>query len=145
MEFWLFFQKFYGHKAIKIVKSVRENEDEIGEGDIVIPHFVADSTERVDCRSKKSNLCSSFPFEISSWRMPRDRTNRFKDLRYPAVDVAHLLKVDSTAWKTAYVEAGSTAIIVGLILYEVAKVARLCGGTRITGVDVNQEKFEIGE
>ncbi|GAY49207.1 hypothetical protein CUMW_117440 [Citrus unshiu] len=49
------------------------------------------------------------------------------------------------AWKTAYVEAGSTAIIVGLILYEVAKVARLCGGTRITGVDVNQEKFEIGE
>lgn len=62
------------------MKSVGENEDEIGEGDIVIPHFVADSTERVDCRSKKSNLCSSFHFEISSWRMPRDRTSRFKDL-----------------------------------------------------------------
>ncbi|KAK9220507.1 hypothetical protein WN943_009158 [Citrus x changshan-huyou] len=140
MEFWLFFQKFYGHKAIKIVKSVRENEDEIGEGDIVIPHFVADSTERVDCRSKKSNLCSSFPFEISSWRMPRDRTNRARLLSF---DVS--TRSSHSAWKTAYVEAGSTAIIVGLILYEVAKVARLCGGTRITDVDVNQEKFEIGE
>ncbi|GMH18916.1 hypothetical protein Nepgr_020757 [Nepenthes gracilis] len=90
---------------------------------------------------------------------------------YTVVDIAHVTKVDSAippnracllscgvstgfgaAWRTAGVEAGSTVVIFGLgviglgyNLAEVAEGARLCGATRIIGVDLNPEKFEIGK
>ncbi|XP_059292762.1 alcohol dehydrogenase-like 1 isoform X2 [Lycium ferocissimum] len=51
------------------------------------------------------------------------------------------------AWKTANVEPGSTVAIFGLgaIGLVVAEGARLCGATRIIGVDINSDKFEIGK
>ncbi|KAI9168952.1 hypothetical protein LWI28_004419 [Acer negundo] len=51
------------------------------------------------------------------------------------------------AWKKAHVEAGSTVAIfrLGAIGLAVAEGARLCGAARIIGVDVNLEKFEVGE
>ncbi|GLT99939.1 hypothetical protein SLE2022_173420 [Rubroshorea leprosula] len=82
------------------------------------------------------------------------------------VDVAHAVKIDpaippnracllscgvstgvGAAWRTANVEAGSTVAIFGLgsIGLAVAEGARLCGATRIIGVDLNPEKFEIGQ
>ncbi|KAE9596265.1 hypothetical protein Lal_00048674 [Lupinus albus] len=85
---------------------------------------------------------------------------------YTVVDVVNLSKVDPTippnracllscgvstgvgaAWKTAGVEPGSTVAIFGLgcIGLAVAEGARLCGATRIIGVDVNSEKHEIGK
>ncbi|XP_062165329.1 alcohol dehydrogenase-like 7 [Alnus glutinosa] len=85
---------------------------------------------------------------------------------YTVVDIAHLTKIDSSippnracllscgvstgfgaAWRTANVEAGSTVAIFGLgsIGLAVAEGARLCGATKIIGVDVNQNKFEIGK
>ncbi|KAM7255820.1 hypothetical protein ACFE04_011561 [Oxalis oulophora] len=85
---------------------------------------------------------------------------------YTVVDVSNLVKVDpaippnraclfscgistgvGAAWKTAKVDAGSTVAIFGLgsIGLAVAEGARLCGATRIIGVDVNVEKFEIGK
>ncbi|KAH9616760.1 hypothetical protein KSS87_005470, partial [Heliosperma pusillum] len=85
---------------------------------------------------------------------------------YTVVDVGHLVKIDSAippnracllscgvstgvgaAWKTAQVEEGSTVAIFGLgtIGLAVAEGARLCGATRIIGVDVNPTKFEIGK
>lgn len=85
---------------------------------------------------------------------------------YTVVDVAHVTKIDpaippdracllgcgvstgvGAAWRTAKVEAGSTVAIFGLgsIGLAVAKGARLCGAKRIIGIDVNQDKCEIGK
>ncbi|GAV87147.1 ADH_zinc_N domain-containing protein/ADH_N domain-containing protein [Cephalotus follicularis] len=85
---------------------------------------------------------------------------------YTVVDTANIVKVDPSvppnracllgcgvatgvgaAWRTANVEAGSTVVIFGLgaIGLAVAEGARLCGATKIIGVDVNPEKFEIGK
>ncbi|GAB4832985.1 hypothetical protein Ancab_007006 [Ancistrocladus abbreviatus] len=175
------FPRILGHESVGIVESVGEDVNEFVEGEYVIPVFLADCAECVDCRSKKSNLCSQLPpFHISPW-MPRDGTSRFTDLKgdilyhflyvssfseYTVVDAAHVVKVDSAippnracllscgvstgfgaAWRTANVEAGSTVAIFGLgvIGLAVAEGARLCGATRIIGVDVNFEKFEIGK
>uniref|UniRef100_A0A7N2KTD2 Alcohol dehydrogenase-like C-terminal domain-containing protein n=2 Tax=Quercus lobata TaxID=97700 RepID=A0A7N2KTD2_QUELO len=67
-----------------------------------------DCGDCVDCRSKKSNLCSKLPFKVSPW-MPRHETSRFTDLKgevlyhflsvssfseYTVVDVAHVTKID---------------------------------------------------
>ncbi|KAL4575423.1 hypothetical protein LXL04_022266 [Taraxacum kok-saghyz] len=85
---------------------------------------------------------------------------------YTVVDIAHVTKINPTippnracllgcgistgvgaAWKTAKVEVGSTVAIFGLgaIGLAVAEGARLCGAKRIIGVDVNQDKCEIGK
>ncbi|GJX86204.1 alcohol dehydrogenase-like 1 protein, partial [Tanacetum coccineum] len=50
------------------------------------------------------------------------------------------------AWKPAKVEAGSTVAIFGLgaVGLAVAEGARLRGAKLIIGIDVNQDKFELG-
>ncbi|KAK6939039.1 Alcohol dehydrogenase-like, C-terminal [Dillenia turbinata] len=172
--------RILGHEAIGIVESVGENVDEVAEGDVVLPTFLPDCGECTDCKSKKSNLCSKFPFEVSPC-MPRYHDSRFTDLngevlhhflfvssfsKYTVVDVANITKVDpaippnracllscgvstgvGAAWRTAGVEPGSTVAIFGLgaIGLAVAEGARLCGATRIIGVDLNPEKFELGK
>ncbi|CAM8912532.1 unnamed protein product [Rhodiola kirilowii] len=174
------FPRVFGHEAIGVVESVGHNVNELAEGDIVVPTFIADCRECVDCKSDKSNLCSTLPFGISPW-MPRDGTSRFTDTKgdvlyhflsvssfteYTVVDVAHLTRIDPTAppnkacllscgistgvgaaCKTAKVEKGSTVVIFGLgaIGLAVAEGARLCGASKIIGVDVNPNKFEIGK
>lgn len=92
----------------RVVESVGEDVDEVSEGDTVIPTFMPDCGDCVDCRSKKSNLCSKLPFKVSPW-MPRHETSRFTDLKgevlyhflfvssfseYTVVDVAHVTKID---------------------------------------------------
>ncbi|KAK7320500.1 hypothetical protein VNO77_30031 [Canavalia gladiata] len=172
--------RILGHEAIGVVESVGEDVTEITKGDVVVPIFLPDCGECIDCKSSKSNLCSKFPFEVSPW-MPRYATSRFKDLKgeiihhflfvssfseYTVVDIANLTKIDpaippsracllscgvstgvGAAWRTAGVEPGSTVAIFGLgsIGLAVAEGARLCGATRIIGVDVNTEKYEIGK
>ncbi|KAF5176216.1 Alcohol dehydrogenase-like [Thalictrum thalictroides] len=85
---------------------------------------------------------------------------------YAVVDIAHITKIDPSvppnkacllscgvatgvgaACKTAKVEAGSTVAIfgIGAIGLAVAEGARLCGATRIIGVDLNPNKFELGK
>ncbi|CAI9296373.1 unnamed protein product [Lactuca saligna] len=85
---------------------------------------------------------------------------------YTVVDIAHVTKIDpaipanracllscgvstgvGAAWRTAKVEAGTTVAIFGLgaIGLAVAEGARLCGAKRIIGIDVNQDKCEIGK
>lgn len=175
-----YFPRILGHEAIGVVESIGEDVDGVTEGDTVIPIFLPDCGECVDCKSTKSNLCSKLLFEVSPW-MHRDKTSRFTDLKgqtlyhflyvssfseYTVVDVAHVVRVDpaippnracllscgvstgvGAAWRTANVEAGSTVAIFGLgaIGLAVAEGARLCGASRIIGVDVNSDKFEIGK
>ncbi|KAK9063959.1 hypothetical protein SSX86_017831 [Deinandra increscens subsp. villosa] len=85
---------------------------------------------------------------------------------YTVVDIVHLAKTDpaippnracllgcgvstgvGAAWKTAKVEAGTTVAIFGLgaIGLAVAEGSRLCGAKRIIGIDVNQDKCELGK
>ncbi|KAJ7957944.1 putative Alcohol dehydrogenase [Quillaja saponaria] len=172
--------RILGHEAIGVVESVGDDVLEVTQGDTVVPTFLANCGECVDCRSKRTNLCSKFPFKVSPW-MTRYENSRFSTLEgeviyhflsvssfseYTVVDIAQLTKIDSTippdracllscgvstgvgaAWRTANVEEGSTVAIFGLgsIGLAVAEGARLCGATRIIGVDVNPSKYEIGK
>ncbi|XP_057724324.1 alcohol dehydrogenase-like 7 isoform X3 [Arachis stenosperma] len=172
--------RIFGHEAIGIVESVGEDVTEVTKGDMVVPIFLPDCGECVDCKSEKSNLCSKFPFKVSPW-MPRYDSSRFTDLNghiihhflfvssfteYTVVDIANLTKIHplvppnkacllscgvstgvGAAWKAAKVEPGSSVAIFGLgsIGLAVAEGARLCGATKIIGVDVNPDKFEIGK
>ncbi|RHN68853.1 putative alcohol dehydrogenase [Medicago truncatula] len=175
-----FFPRILGHEAIGVVESVGKNVTEVTKGDVVIPIFLPDCGECIDCKSTKSNLCTNFPFKVSPW-MPRHENTRFTDLNgeiihhfmyvssfseYTVVDIANVTKIDpeippngacllscgigagvGAAWRTAGVEPGSTVAIFGLgsIGLAVAEGARLCGATKIIGVDVNPEKFEVGK
>ncbi|QHN91260.1 Alcohol dehydrogenase-like [Arachis hypogaea] len=172
--------RIFGHEAIGIVESVGEDVTEVTKGDMVVPIFLPDCGECVDCKSEKSNLCSKFPFKVSPW-MPRYDSSRFTDLNghiihhflfvssfteYTVVDIANLTKIHplvppnkacllscgisaglGAAWRLANVEPGSTVAIFGLgsIGLAVAEGARFCGATRIIGVDVKPEKFEIAK
>ncbi|XP_010493867.1 PREDICTED: alcohol dehydrogenase-like 7 [Camelina sativa] len=175
------FPRILGHEAIGIVESVGENVKGVVEGDIVLPTFMSDCGECVDCKSHKSNLCSKFPFKVSPW-MPRyENSSRFTDLNgqtlfhflnvssfseYTVLDVANVVKIDSSvppsldcllscgvsagvgaAWETAKVKQGSAIVIFGLgsIGLAVAEGARLCGASRIIGVDINPAKFQVGQ
>ncbi|CAH1431000.1 unnamed protein product [Lactuca virosa] len=174
------FPRILGHEAIGVVESVGEGVHEVIEGDTVIPMFLPDCGECADCLSKKSNLCSKYPFHCTPW-VGRDETSRFTDMNgetlyhflhvssfteYTVVEIARVIKVDpaipanracllscgvstgvGAAWKAANVETGTTVAIFGLgaIGLAVAEGARLCGAKRIIGVDVNQDKFEIGK
>ncbi|CAK9313222.1 unnamed protein product [Citrullus colocynthis] len=85
---------------------------------------------------------------------------------YTVVDIANILKVDpaippnracllscgvatgvGAAWRTANVEKGSTVAIFGLgsIGLAVAEGARICGASRIIGIDINPDKFEAAK
>ncbi|KAL0656696.1 hypothetical protein Bca4012_077280 [Brassica carinata] len=85
---------------------------------------------------------------------------------YTVVDIAHLVKISpeipvhkaallsccvstgvGAAWKVAGVEEGSTVAIFGLgaVGLAVAEGARLHGASKIIGVDLNPDKFEIGK
>lgn len=95
-------------RALRVVESIGEDVDGVMEGDTVIPIFLPDCGECVDCKSTKSNLCSKLLFEVSPW-MHRDETSRFTDLKgqtlyhflyvssfseYTVVDIAHVVRVD---------------------------------------------------
>ncbi|CAM0871806.1 unnamed protein product [Alopecurus aequalis] len=85
---------------------------------------------------------------------------------YTVVDVTQVVKVDpalppptacllscgastgvGAAWKLAKVEPGSSVAIFGLgaVGLAVAEGARICGASKIIGVDLNPEKHELGK
>ncbi|XP_042047276.1 alcohol dehydrogenase-like 7 isoform X3 [Salvia splendens] len=92
-----------------VVESVGEGVTEVVEGDTVIPIFMSDCAECRDCKSKKSNLCTKYPFKIDPWM--HDGSSRFRDLNgetihhfmfvssfseYTVVHLANVIKVDPT-------------------------------------------------
>ncbi|XP_058096911.1 alcohol dehydrogenase-like 7 isoform X1 [Magnolia sinica] len=175
-----FFPRIFGHEAAGVVESVGEKVVEVSEGDVVIPVFMANCRECIDCKSEKSNFCSNIPREGPPETLS-DGRSIFIDSKgeiinnwlyissfseYTVVDVAHLVKIDAeiapekacllscgvstgvgAAWKVARVEVGSTVAIFGLgaVGLAVAQGAKLCGASKIIGVDLNPEKFEIGK
>jgi len=90
------------------VESVGEHVEEFAAGDAVVPTFLEQCSECVDCRSARSNMCSKYPFAVRPG-MPRDGTTRFSDgqgrplhhflgvssfTEYTVVDVNHVVKVN---------------------------------------------------
>jgi len=90
------------------VESVGKDVTEVTKGDMVIPVFLPDCGECVDCKSTKSNLCTNFPFKVSPW-MPRHENTRFTDVNgeiiyhfmfvssfseYTVVDIANVTKIN---------------------------------------------------
>ncbi|XP_022880313.1 alcohol dehydrogenase-like 7 [Olea europaea var. sylvestris] len=102
-----FVPRILGHEAVGIVESVGEDVQEFSEGDTVIPIFLPDCTECADCTSKKSNLCSKYPFEVSPW-LHRDGTSRFTDLK--GETLYHFLFVSSFSEYTVLNTANVTKV-----------------------------------
>uniref|UniRef100_A0A0E0EEH9 Alcohol dehydrogenase-like 7 n=1 Tax=Oryza meridionalis TaxID=40149 RepID=A0A0E0EEH9_9ORYZ len=147
----------FGHEAVGVVESVGEHVREVAVGDTVVPVFTAQCSECPDCLSDRSNICSKLP-DVHGF-MPRDGTTRFSSastgepirhflsvssfVEYTVVDVTHVVKLDASfppamacllscigaAWKVAAVAQG----------------ARMRGATRIIGVDLNPDKFDVGK
>ncbi|KAG7030057.1 Alcohol dehydrogenase-like 7, partial [Cucurbita argyrosperma subsp. argyrosperma] len=122
--------RILGHEAIGVVESVGKDVNEVKEGDTVIPIFMADCGECADCLSVKSNLCSKLPFKIAPG-MPRCGTSRFTDINGGVIH--HFLSVSSFTEYTV------------VDIANVAEGARLCGASRIIGIDINPDKFEAGK
>lgn len=174
------FPRILGHEAVGVVESVGENVEEVKEGDLVVPVFLPNCGECIDCESTKSNNCTKFGNK-PILDMPRDGTSRFRDMKgevvhhllgvssfseYTVVDVTHVVKITQdipldkacllscgvstgigAAWKVADVEKGTTVAIFGLgaVGLAVAVAAKQRGASKIIGVDLNQDKFEIGK
>ncbi|CAN6296202.1 unnamed protein product [Urochloa humidicola] len=175
------FPRIFGHEAFGVVESVGEHaEEEFAAGDAVVPTFLGQCSDCVDCRSPRSNMCSRFRFAVHPG-MPRDGAIRFSDgqgsplhhflgvssfAEYTVVDVNHLVKVNpamppalacllscgastgvGAAWKLAKVEPGSSVAIFGLgaVGLAVAEGARICGASKIIGVDINPDKHKLGK
>ncbi|XP_072991480.1 alcohol dehydrogenase-like 7 isoform X2 [Typha latifolia] len=100
------FPVIFGHEAVGVVESVGGRVEDVTVGDMVVPTFLAQCGDCVDCGSDKSNICSRLPYRPG---MPRDGTSRFTDVmgatvhnfisvssfcEYTVVDVAHIAKVD---------------------------------------------------
>ncbi|CAN6290398.1 unnamed protein product [Urochloa humidicola] len=175
------FPRIFGHEAFGVVESVGEHaEEEFAVGDAVVPTFLGQCSECVDCRSPRSNMCSRYRFAVRPG-MPRDGAVRFRDAQgrplhhflgvssfaeYTVVDVNHVVKVNpamppalacllscgastgvGAAWKLAKVEPGSSVAIFGLgaVGLAVAEGARICGASKIIGVDINPDKHELAK
>jgi S-(hydroxymethyl)glutathione dehydrogenase / alcohol dehydrogenase len=94
----------------RVVESVGEHAGEFAAGDAVVPTFLGQCSECVDCRSPRSNMCSRYRFAVRPG-MPRDGATRFSDAQgrplhhflgvssfaeYTVVDVNHVVKVNPT-------------------------------------------------
>ena len=92
----------------RVVESVGEHAEEFAAGDAVVPTFLGQCSECVDCRSPRSNMCSRYRFAVRPG-MPRDGTTRFSDAQgrplhhflgvssfaeYTVVDVNQVVKVN---------------------------------------------------
>ncbi|XP_042435808.1 alcohol dehydrogenase-like 7 [Zingiber officinale] len=97
-----------GHEAVGVVESVGEAVQEVAVGDTVLPVFLAECGGCADCRSRRSNECSLFPFAMRMGMLRGDEAARFTDaagaavhhcinvssfVEYTVVDVAHIVKV----------------------------------------------------
>jgi S-(hydroxymethyl)glutathione dehydrogenase / alcohol dehydrogenase len=91
------------------VESVGEHVEDFASGDAVVPTFLGQCSECVDCRSARSNMCSKYRFAVRPG-MLRDDTSRFTDAsgnplhhflgvssfsQYTVVDVNHVVKVNA--------------------------------------------------
>nr|AKI87770.1 8HGO-4 [Gentiana rigescens] len=59
------FPRIPGHEGVGVVESVGENVTNLKEGDIVMPLYLGECGECLNCKSGKSNLCHKYPLGFS--------------------------------------------------------------------------------
>ncbi|KAH0684202.1 hypothetical protein KY289_021954 [Solanum tuberosum] len=156
------FPRILGHEAFGVVESVGEEVDEFKEGDSVVPIFLPDC---MDVNPRKATFVPNSHFKRLRCCIEMIQADSLM-LKEKLYIISCIYQIDpeippnracvlscgvstgvGAAWKTSNVEPGSTVVIFGLgsIGLAVAEGARLCGATRIIGVDINSNKFEIGK
>ncbi|KAK7263982.1 hypothetical protein RJT34_31583 [Clitoria ternatea] len=95
-----------GHEGVGVVESVGELVTNVKEGDMVIPTYIGECKECVNCVSEKTNLCMTYPIRLTGL-MP-DNTSRMSIQgqrmhhvlscatwsEYMVIDANYILKVD---------------------------------------------------
>ncbi|GMP90524.1 hypothetical protein CsSME_00041613 [Camellia sinensis var. sinensis] len=158
-----------GHEAAGIVESVGEGVTEVKPGDHVIPCYQAECRECKFCKSGKTNLCGKVRAATGVGVMMTDRKSRFSVngtpiyhfmgtstfSQYTVVhDVSKVCLLGcgvptglGAVWNTAKVEPGSIVAVFGLgtVGLAVAEGAKSAGASRIIGVDIDSNKFDIAK
>ncbi|KAK2985224.1 hypothetical protein RJ640_009327 [Escallonia rubra] len=68
------FPRIPGHEGVGTIESVGENVTEVKEGDVVMPLYLGECGECLNCKSGKTNLCLTYPIRFNGL-MP-DGTSR---------------------------------------------------------------------
>ncbi|XP_052150416.1 alcohol dehydrogenase-like 7 [Oryza glaberrima] len=133
------FPRIFGHEAFGVVESVGEHVEGFAAGDPVVPTFLGQCTECVDCASERSNVCSMYRFAVRPG-MPRDGTARFRD-RHGA-PIHHFLGVSSFSEYTV-VDANQVVRVDPAVPPATASLLS-CGATTGVGAAWKLAKVEPG-
>lgn len=133
------FPRIFGHEAFGVVESVGEHVEGFAAGDPVVPTFLGQCTECVDCASERSNVCSTYRFAVRPG-MPRDGTARFRD-RHGA-PIHHFLGVSSFSEYTV-VDANQVVRVDPAVPPATASLLS-CGATTGVGAAWKLAKVEPG-
>ncbi|KAM7480716.1 hypothetical protein LguiB_005299 [Lonicera macranthoides] len=69
------FPRIPGHEGVGMVESVGEKVTDVKEGDIVMPLYLGECGECLNCKSEKTNLCHKYPLDFRGV-LPSDGTSR---------------------------------------------------------------------
>nr|GMC77913.1 alcohol dehydrogenase class-3-like isoform X2 [Ipomoea batatas] len=100
------FPRVLGHEGVGVIESVGENVSELRVGDTVMPLYLGECGECLNCKSGKSNLCHNYT--LSNTGLMCDGTSRMSIRgktvyhnittstwsEYAVVDVNYVVKVD---------------------------------------------------
>ncbi|KAK1413546.1 hypothetical protein QVD17_35321 [Tagetes erecta] len=170
-----------GHEGVGMVESIGDDVGtRVKPGDVVMPLYLGECGQCLNCKSGKTNICHAYPIGFSG--LMSDGTSRMSVAstgeaiyhhfscstwsEYMVVDVNYVIKVDprvplphasflscgfttglGAPWKEAAVSKGSSVVVFGLgvVGLGVIKGAQLQGASTIIGVDINENKAEIGK
>ncbi|CAN1801803.1 Alcohol dehydrogenase 1 [Linum perenne] len=139
------FPRIYGHEAGGIVESVGPGVTDLAPGDKVLPVFTGECKECRHCKSEESNMCDLL-------RINTDRKSRFSVDGNP---IYHFLGTSTFSEYTVCHGLGATLNVakpkkgqsvavfgLGAVGLAAAEGARMCGASKIIGVDLNPSRFE---
>uniref|UniRef100_A0A9J7ZUE7 S-(hydroxymethyl)glutathione dehydrogenase n=1 Tax=Cyprinus carpio carpio TaxID=630221 RepID=A0A9J7ZUE7_CYPCA len=155
------FPVILGHEGAGTVESLGEGVTKFKQSDTVIPLYEPQCEECKFCKNPKTNLCQKIRVTQGQGLMP-DKTSRFsckgKQLFHfmgtstfsenAPLDKVYLLGCGSSiSINTAKVEADSLCAVFGLGAVGLAVImgCKSAGATRIIGIDINPDKFEIAK
>uniref|UniRef100_A0A0D9VQJ3 Uncharacterized protein n=1 Tax=Leersia perrieri TaxID=77586 RepID=A0A0D9VQJ3_9ORYZ len=139
-DFPAVFPRIFGHEAFGVVESVGEHVEDLATGDAVVPTFLGQCTECVDCGSDRSNVCSKYRFAVRAG-LPRDVDGtRFHD-RHGA-PLSHFLGVSSFS---EYTVVDATQVVrVDHAVPPASACLLSCGATTGVGAAWKLAKVEPG-
>nr|AVX32614.1 alcohol dehydrogenase VoADH1 [Valeriana officinalis] len=104
------FPRIPGHEGVGVVESAGEDVKDVKEGDIVMPLYLGECGECLNCSSGKTNLCHKYPLDFSGV-LPSDGTSRMSVAKsgekifhhfscstwseYVVIESSYVVKVDS--------------------------------------------------